>query len=358
MPRRDRLSSSAYRRAALGRAAKVILGSPVKTVDYPGGRSRESCLLTLADGRRVIGTRRDTIARARRESAILDALTRRGARAPRLLGTNRAQILFQEALEGERLSRAIVDARDDEARLEALLDASLEGLAGIHAAATAEGLERRVTTLGDSRAWRARLVERPGVLGEYLEVAAPELDTEAIVETLAVREPRFIKWDSRPGNALVDADGAVHWFDWEHAGRRNRLDDLVWVLGDEFVPDAAAVEARLLERHVPRFADVFTESEAREYVAVYGSLHLAVRLGLILKHVDGRWWDLDRCIEEDRVGVTLDGARSLCRRGARWAETSALVAPLARWFADCEPRIEALVPESEAVDGTAPARSA
>ena len=342
--RRDRLSSSAYREAVLKRAAESLLGATVSSVEYPGGRSRESYRLGLADGRTLIATRRATLDLARREAAILAALGRHGVPAPALLGDNGAQILLQEELSGVRLSRALADADGRPARVEALLDSALGALAEAHAAGSAEGLERRVTTLGETEPWRRRLVERPAALGRHLELPAPAFDEPAVIERIAVRTPRFVKWDARPGNALVDERSRVHWFDWEHAGARNRLDDLAWALGDEFVPDDPDVEARLLERHLPRFADGLDEIDARDYLATYGTLHVAVRLGLILKHVDDAWWDLDRCIAEDRIGVTLGCALRLCARGARWAAAGRHTGPLSAWFEALVPRLRELVP--------------
>ena len=59
---------------------------------------------------------------------------------------------------------------------------------------------------------------------------------------------------------------------------------------------------------------------------------MVVRLALILKHKRAEWWDLDHCIERDKVGVTLLCARRICRRAERWSGRSSLVAPLAPWF--------------------------
>ena len=161
----------------------------------------------------------------------------------------------------------------------------------------------------------------------------PEIDRTALLQQIRVRKPRLIKWDARSGNAILRDDGAVAWFDWEHCGRRNRLDDLIWLLGDEFTPDLPEVEEQLLQLHLPAFADDLGTDEARSYIATFGSFHTCVRLELILENKDGDdWWEWDYCLARDKVGVTLEAAHRLCARGARWASWSPLTEPLVPWF--------------------------
>jgi hypothetical protein len=155
-------------------------------------------------------------------------------------------------------------------------------------------------------------------------------------------EPHFIKWDARPGNALVGENNQVYWIDWEHAGKRNRLDDMAWILGDEYVPDWPELEDRLLAQYVPEFAGPMNDADAFEYLMAYGSFHMVVRLGLILKYMDGEWWNLEHCLAEDKVGVTLECAQRLCQRGGRWSARNPLTAPLSDWFRQIEPSIQAL----------------
>ena len=62
--------------------------------------------------------------------------------------------------------------------------------------------------------------------------------------------PRFIKWDGRLGNAAARADSSVAWFDWEHCGARAWLDDVAWLLGDEYAGATTASEGHLLARHL------------------------------------------------------------------------------------------------------------
>lgn len=332
--------SSSYRQTALRRAIETLLDTTVRTLEFPGGKSRESYRMVLEDGSTVIGTRRDTIERARCEVRTLQALNRHNVAVPRLLASNHSHILIQEDMGGVRLSEALRHA--DAQQGEHLLDSALDTLASIHQAATAEQLEKHVEALGGEDSWIHGLLERPSVLGKYLEETAPELDVAALTRLLRIVDPYFIKWDARPGNALVRDDNSVAWIDWEHAGKRNRLDDVAWVLGDEYIPEWPELEDQLLARYIPRFAGSMSESDATDYLMAYGSFHMTVRLGLILKYMDGKWWDLDRCLAEDKVGVTFECAQRLCRRGARWSARNPLTEPLSQWFRNIEPRIEAL----------------
>jgi len=326
-------TSALYRELALTRATEAILQTKVVDLEYPGGKSRESYRMVLENDS-VIATRRSSLQLARTEVMTISALNKHDAAVPKLLGTNHSKILIQEEIKGERLSLTLNQATEEQA--EQLLTAALESLAAIHRAASKENLETLVRTLGEDDAWIEILTEQPAKTGEPAGVAPPALDKRRLISLLKVTEPRFVKWDSRPGNALVAADGRVYWFDWEHAGSRNRLDDMAWVLGDEFVPEWVAVEGRLLEKFLPLFKGQMSVDEAREYLMAYGAFHMSVRLGLILRNMEGEWWDLDYCIENDKIGVTLLCAQRLCQRGFRWASTSELTQDLARWFSDME----------------------
>ncbi|MFT6878490.1 MAG: hypothetical protein ACJAZF_004621 [Granulosicoccus sp.] len=336
----SRTSTSKYRKVVLTRATEGILNDVVIGVEYPGGRSRESYRMLLESGRSVIATRRNELELAQLEIQILHALGDHQVPVPRLLGNNHSHILIQEYVSGTRLSQALKDA--DEQQCHRLLDAALDSLAAIQHAATASDLETKVEALGYEDSWISGLIKRPKVIGEFLGVPAPSLDESALINQLRMREPRFIKWDARPGNALVNGAGQVVWFDWEHAGKRNRLDDAAWILGDEYVPEFPEVEKRLLDAYVLKFAGPMSDTESREYLMCYGTFHMVVRLGLILKYMTGKWWDLDECIEEDKVGVTLSCAQRLCRRGARWSGQCELTQELSPWFEKIEKKIERL----------------
>src|SRR5438270_692207 len=148
-------------------------------------------------------------------------------------------------------------------------------------------------------------VEFPGgrrrVFSDGLGLGCPELPLARIEALYTVPRPRFVKWDARPGNAMVGEGGAVAWFDFADCCCRRRLDDLGWLLGDEFTPDLPEAEERLLARHLPAFADDLDPAAARLYLRVFGVFHSLCRLGLILDDAfEHGWRDWARCLEGDK----------------------------------------------------------
>lgn len=293
-------------------------------------------------GRSVIATARRNPARAAHERHVLRALADAGAPVPAVLAWGDGW-LIQEDLGAVRLTGAL--ASGDAATAERALDAALAALARCHEAGRASGLaaaERGV--IGADAGWRAGFAAMPGRLGAAAGLAPPPLDAVRLAARVWPPSVRFVKWDARPGNAVLRADGSVAWFDWEHAGRRAPLDDLAWLLGDEYLGDRPAVEAALLARWLGAFADGLGEAEARDYLATMLCLHACVRLALIVswRQRDGRWWDLDRARRNDRVGVDAGLAAALCSRAGRWAEAGDAVRPLAGWFGDLSGWLRAL----------------
>jgi hypothetical protein len=321
------------------RACRRLFGTEPTAVERIAGRRRASLRVEIG-GRRAIATPRKHPGRARMEVAVLQALAPLTVAVPRIYGFASGW-LFQEDLGGRRLSQALA-ASPPEARA-AWLERALESLAGIQAAAARAGLAARLPRLGADPEWRARLAAMPARIGDRLDRPAPALDMDALVEALNPARFGFVKWDSRPGNAIAREDGTVAWFDWEHCGARDPLDDPAWLLGDEYVALDGAAEEELFEGAIARFAADRDPGEARAYLATYGALHATVRLSLVLKYkADGDWWDPAYCLERDKIGVTLDCALTLTGRAARWAARSPRLRPLAAWYAGLDDSLRAL----------------
>jgi len=327
------------------RACGDLLGSDVERASYPTGKKTRSIRLYLDGGRSVIATRRETPARAELEVRVLEELGARGAPVPKVLAFD-GRFLFQEDLGNKRLSKAIKNASRSEG--EQLLDSALTSLAETHATAKEASLERHVVTLGEQEDWRRSLITHTKDLGKFLGLPAPDLPVEKLVKRLRVSKPQFIKWDSRPPNAAVLNDGKVAWFDWEHCGRRNRLDDLVWLLGDQTVPDWPDVEERLLECHLPAFLDDMGLDDARDYLAVYGTLHMCIRLGKIVnKHNREGLGDWGSVFGGGKVAqYEMADARKLSIRASRWAAKSPHTAGLSSWLLEMEELFPVEVPNS------------
>ena len=306
-------------------ACERLLGQKATNVDWPASKSRRSVRVHLEDVT-VIATRRKRQQRSMLEANVLKTLHENGAAVPEVLAYDGAW-LIQEYLAGERLPHVLMNC--DPARAYVLLSAAASGLARIHEIGAETQLHEKVVRLGAADSWLRDLIDTPNRIGEALGAPAPDLDVEGLVALLRAGDPCFLKWDARPGNAVVQADGAIGWFDWEHCGARNALDDFAWLLADEYVPPVRGL-ADIAVANAP--ADISPDA-AREYFLTYATFHTAVRLALVVHYKDGgEWWDEAMCLAEDKVRVTASGASVLCTRGAEFAIGTDRTAPLADWF--------------------------
>ena len=326
----DTLDTMDDRAREAAEACRRMLGADVLGWEDPGGQKRKSTRLQLED-RSVIATRRGTQGRADLEVNVLRMLKAEGADVPAVLGFD-GRWLIQEDFGGERLSRVLRRVGKDEA--EALQDAALASLDNIHRAAIRARLAPLCFPIGQKPGWIAGLAGTPGRLGVFLGLPAPAPDLAAIERTLVRTPVSFVKWDARPPNAIAIADGRVAWFDWEHCGTRNRLDDIVWFLGDESIVDRPKAETRLLNRWVPRFDEGGYPTGPAQYVMTLGALHCAVRLSIAVSNRarELRPDDWRESLTDGRIETLSDSALRIARRGARWAMRSEAAGPLAEWF--------------------------
>ena len=334
--------SSAPTASGFAEAAKDqvqrLLGVEVLRVEWPGGRDRESLRAHLSD-RSVIVTRRPSKRRAELEAFVLRALERRGAPVPALLAVSGIW-LIQQDVGSFRLSAAL--NAGDPGLGEEGLEAALSGLRLIHEAGRSAGLEQSLVVIGARRDWLERLVDQPRRIGLRLSLPAPRLDGDRLIELLTPLVPAFVKWDARPANSALDLQGHVGWFDWQYCGCRDPLDDVAWLLTDEFVPLWPQIESRLIERHLVAFAGKREASEALVYLRSFGTLHMLQRLGLIIDSKgDGPWWRWSSCLEADSVAVTRQAVERLCRRAALWATEAPALSALASWLEALPERIGA-----------------
>ena len=311
------------------------LGVEVTSFDFPGGSRRDSCRMTLADGRSVIATVRDEPHRAELETNVLLALTDTDAPTPRVLHDT-GRVLFQEDRGARRLSSALHEAEPE--RAAALLGNALDSLVRLHEAGRSRSLADHVPLLGCASGWIEDLIDRPVALGSLLDVrpARPRIDD--LRDLLVVLDPTFIKWDARPANAVLSEDDAISWIDFEHCGARNPLDDLAWVLADETVPDDPARDEALVAWFAPRFGGSLPAEMREHYAWAMALLHGTHRLNLMLDSAlnDERGWrDPDECIRRDSVGVAKSFAVRQCRRLAHYASRSSLTEALVPFYEAC-----------------------
>ena len=341
--RRDTASAvmDEKRREEVAQLAQRMFGRDPRRVAFPGGKSRAAFIADMGERSEAgepqpwVFARRGDKDDAAMEGIVLKGLATSG-RTPRLKGIWRDWVV-QEALPGLRLPLALDMADGEEERVD-LVERALEALATIHATAQRTGLHHRVPKVGTVDRW---LWDRTGAAKRIsldAGIRAPDIDREWLVERMDVKRTHFVKWDARPGNALVHEDH-VSWFDWEDCGRSTPLDDLAFVLFDEWTPLTQASTAMLMERHRAAFNPTLGEEEGALYLRLFAMTHtvLRLRMALKLRNRDGEWWDRDYCLEGDKVGVTASESGRLVRRG--------------RWLAADTPQLAAYVPWLDEIAG-------
>ena len=313
-----------------------LIGIEPDRIEYPGGKSRCSV--------RAVGAAKSFVVTRRKHAA--------GAPVPAVLAFD-GEWLIQQDLGERRLSAALGAA--DVHCVGNWAARAAAGLLLCQRAAQKAALWQRVAPIGVTPEWLAELLSTPGRVARQLGVPDPDIGAVIRPAQLVPRQFSFVKWDARPGNALLfdngaDDDGAA-WIDWEHCGARDALDDLAWLLCDEYMPDHVGLESALLKRYLPLFALQSKRSpeDALVYLSRFGSLHTCMRLFLVLKHKgDGAWWNPQACERTDRIGVTAQAAHRLCARGARWSGRWPGGARMSKFFADADKRLRDMAADSTA----------
>lgn len=310
-----------------------VLDREPQTVERLGGKARTVARVGFDDGSTAIVCRRDQVSRAELEANVLRDLRRYGAPTPRLVA-RRDGWLMQEDLGHNRLSEHLVPSDRDTCR--AWLERAAESLIRLQAAGSAAGLQNLVAPIGRREGWTENLVAAPDAVAGWTGLPVPDFDRQSVDLVLRSADRRFIKWDARPGNAIATRNGDLFWFDFEHCGCRDPLDDLAWLLCDEYVPDDPAFETELLPMVLPFLAPRRPAHAARRYLATFGVLHSCIRLNLIHGQKDalGDWLDEARCRRLDTIGCTPEAVIRVARRAARWADGEPALRSLTPWFLD------------------------
>ena len=308
---------------------KDLLGSQPDTISFPGGTSREAVRVEIA-GRGLIITRRKNLQRAKLEAGVLRILNQRNAPVPHLIAF-KDNYLIQQDVGRNRLTQAM-NANSNQTVL-TLLDSALGSLHSIHQIGRDNKPLQSTVTLGNKSAWLSTFVRSAERLGMQISLPAPSLQYDKLTALLKVEQPRFIKWDARPGNAVVRENNKVIWIDWEHCGQRHPLDDAAWLLTDEYTPHLEEAETDFVAKICSAFGNGLSEEQAQEYLYVYGTLHSSIRLAMILRyHAKDGWRDYNQCLELDTVGVVRELALRVSKRAACWSKKSQLTEPLSPWF--------------------------
>lgn len=311
--------------AAVAEAVSVCIGKPIERISIPGGTERVSLRVHFADGT-LIGTRRPNHRARRYERRVLRALADQGAPVPRLLGEH-GEVTLQEDAGPYRLSEVLLRSSPDQRR--ALTARAFESVWRIKEAADKAGLTGKLRPVGTQPAWIRRFVAAPArASAMFPGVRRPALDTAALAESLGAEPDVFVNWDARLGNAGVRPDGQLIWFDWEYYGRRAGVEDLAYLIADEFfpLPPRAALAV---------FVDTRPQAMKRHFQLLvrFAALRAARRLMLIRERWQGQGEeDLARLLRTDIAGYSPQTVKNLCKHGAGYAARDPLTAPLEPWF--------------------------
>lgn len=283
---------------------------PVEIVARPGGSGRKTVIYRIGNDLRAVSLRRSA-PRAALEARVLERLGPTGL-SPRLILCDE-ELVVQEYVTGRRLSEHLETGDGN-----LLLGKAARSLLAAQKVASQGGLIGQVPKIGIRPGWEDDLAAAPTRLAQTLGLAEPSYDFGDLLK-LEPGQPRtFVKWDARPGNAILRENGDVCWIDWEHAGARRAVDDLVWLFADEWAPDAPDALNQALG---PLSREKAGEREKTTVIfAAAAVAHSAMRLSLIVhRKGSGPWWDRAACLKHDRVGVTAAHVKLVAGRAAGWA---------------------------------------
>lgn len=291
-------------------------------IQYPGGSGRKTVQVTVGGATYVV-SKRSSGSRARLEGDVLSRLSDMEL-VPKLI-SRRENVVVQELVTGERLTSALERA-DAQGREDLLIKS---GLSLLEAQIYAEkaGLNALVPRIGVRPNWKKDFANSPFRLAQEFGFDCSGYDSDRVVNILVQGRPSFVKWDARPGNAML-AENRLIWIDWEHCGLAATEDDLVWLMADEWTPISPDAEISLLTDFAMRREEDFEKLSQRFYVKAV--LHCAIRASLIFRRKgEGPWWNPYEAMKHDRVGVTAAHVRRVCLKAERWAvensETQMLV---------------------------------
>lgn len=309
--------------------SQELFGVKPQRIAFPGGKSR-SAYLVDAGGRRSVFARRGKRGDATLEANMLRLLEPRPD-TPRLIAHSDPWTV-QEFVEGTRLPIHL-DECETMTQRERAVDLCLSSLADIHAHMVLRRDVDFLPAIGSSRDWIRTRVSAAHRLSRDCGLAEPIVDRDWLVDLMDNPRNTFIKYDARPGNALIDGD-RVCWFDWEDCGLGQPVEDLASLLCDEWTSLDASAEQRMVEKHLGAFRGPMSCDEAYHYLLVYGVMHVATRLRMALKYRlrDGDWWDRTMCLAEDKVGNTAEEIGRLTERGTRWAQRHSHLQGFVPWF--------------------------
>lgn len=328
---------SSERHESLVDICTKLLGAPPDQIEFPGGISREAYLVH-AGGQEVIVTRRESVADAELEAFILKELSPIGL-VPGLKAQHDEWIV-QCKLPGTRLPLAL-DGCSSVLQQEKLMRIALDGLLAIHDHGRSKNLAEQVPELGVVPGWLHSRIKVPLRISAQLGISPPEFDRQWLHDRLCVDKHEFVKWDARPGNCMLH-EGRAAWFDWEDCGRGFALDDLGFVLFDEWQPLDDGATQGLIRDYIGAFNSQLGTMEAEDYLMLFGFVHCLLRLRMAVKFRvrDGHWWPREKSLWGDKVGVTPSETHRLINRTRSVAQKFRNLSDFERWLDQIEALFE------------------
>ena len=317
------------RTAQVAALSNKVFGHSPKRVAFPGGKSRSAFIADMGDAPYVFA-KRSNRGDAQLEGIVLRTLGPSGY-VPRLKAVV-DQWVVQEWVPGERLPVVLNQTADMESRKLRVSEA-LECLIHIHNEAQSANLHHRIPKIGSVDKWLWNRTGAAKRISKSVGLRAPELDRDKLVRLMDVKRDEFVKWDARPGNAMVGDQGTI-WFDWEDCGHSKALDDLAYLLCDEWTNLDEQSEAELLKSYFPFFNRSLSQERGQHYLRLFGVTHMILRIRMAQNfHTrDGEWWDRDYCLNGDKVGVTPFEMNREINRASRWADGVSELKPLVPWL--------------------------
>ncbi|MGJ8545637.1 MAG: hypothetical protein ACSHWZ_09365 [Sulfitobacter sp.] len=319
-------------RARIIQAAESHFGRDVTDVAAPGGEDRASLLLQMGD-QEVFATLRPNFRRTHLEAFVLTELGKFCDDQPQVLGVV-GEVMFQSNVGDRRLNIEI--ARVGGAKRKELAQEAVAAIFRIHAAARQTKLHEMLPHLGTNTEWLENFVGAVKFFKELSGGISEQFDANAVMAHLSGHTGQFVKWDCRSGNAALDAQGRLRWFDFEYCGMRHGAEDLAWLMGDEAWPlrpeDMLEVVTDAYDPANGHDLDAYLE-----YLSVYLTFHVVQRVKLIAKESRKRGWlSKTRIRKYDDAGVHPDFAAQACRVGAFFSARSKLTSMLTHNFLAAE----------------------
>lgn len=307
--------------------AEVFFDQPVHEIAAPGEPSRSSLRVHLEDGT-AIGSRRGDPRLARFEASILRRLQPVCDELPVCYGVE-GDIVFQSDAGSGRLNQEVYHLGIT-SRVE-LAEEAVAAIFRIQSAARQTDLHDTLPRLRSHPDWLTGFVNDVDILAPLVEGGVPASYPRAdLPQYLDQPGIQFTKWNCRAGNAALDDEGRMRWYDFRHAGLRHGAEDFATLIGDECWPlDGETMLDIVEDGFDPDCGHEFDDYIA--YLSIYTTLHCVQRLKLILRQVQCRGWRArDAIILNDEIGRHPDFAAHLCGVGAFFAAqqpTTAMLVP-------------------------------